>query len=166
MTETSAGDAAERYIPENLRSLRERKGISQTKLATAMQERGRAWHQTTVARVEAGLQEVKVGELIDLAWILGVTIDRFMWSGPESGEREAVASASARLHAAWREVALAVARLRDASEAARRTAERGAKSAFPRVRDAARGLAEDMADRALESALAEAGKIAEQDKGK
>lgn len=164
MAETSGGHAAGQYLPENLRALRERKGISQAVLAKAMKDRGWPWHQTTVTRVEGGRQPVEFGEVVDLAEILGVTPDRFTWSGPEAGERELAASASARLRGAWHEVALAAARLEDARGAAGRTAERSAKSAFPRVRDAGRGIGEDLQDCTLELALAEAERIREHDR--
>jgi len=164
MADTAGGHAAGRYLPENLRALRERKGISQAALARAMKEREWPWHQTTVARVESGARPVEWGEVVDLALILGVTADRFMWSGPEAGEREMASAATARIRAAWRELALAAARLEDASDAATRTAERAAKSPFPRVRDAARGLAEDVADCTVELALAEAERIRKRDR--
>jgi transcriptional regulator with XRE-family HTH domain len=165
MAETSGGHAAEQYLPENLRALREQKATSQAALAKAMKDRGWPWHQTTVARVEGGRQPVGFGEVVDLAQILGVTPDRFTWSGQEAGERDHAAAASARLRGAWREAALAAARLEDARDAAARTAERAAKSAFPRVRDAARGIREDLADSTLGQALAEAERIRERDNG-
>lgn len=166
MSQPSPGDAAEQYVPENLRALRERKGMSQAALAEAMRALGKRWHQTTVARIEAGQREVRFKEIVDLAAILGVTTDRFTWSGPESGERALAAMASARLRTAWRETALAAARLEDAREAAVRAAGRAAASAFPRVREAGRGIGEDIGDCTLETALAEAERIRQEDREK
>lgn len=164
MDETPS-DEAERRFGVNLRSLREARSMSQVRFAEEMSARGWPWHQQTVTRVETGRRMVRFGEAHAAAAILAVTLDRFGWSGPEAGERDLVATANGRLRQAWHEAALAVARLRDACDAAGRAAERAAKSAFPRVRDAARGLAEDVEDCTLETALAEADRIRERDTG-
>lgn len=148
----------------NLRAVRERRSMGQRELAARMAAQGYPWHQNTVARAEAGDRAVPFEEAEELALILGVTVDRFTWSSPEAGEREMAAAASARLRGAWRELALAKARLDDARDAAARAAERCAKSEFPRVRDAGRGIGEDIEDCAAELALAEADKIRERDR--
>jgi transcriptional regulator with XRE-family HTH domain len=157
-------DSPDETFGANLRALRERNEISQPELARRMAERGWPWHQSTVYRTESGRQPLKLGEAVDLAKILGVTTDRLAWTGPEANEREMAAGASARLRGAWRDAALAVARLEDARDAAARTAERAAKSAFPRVTDAARGIGEDLADCTIELALAEADRVRERDR--
>jgi len=148
---------------ENLRAVRERRGTGQRELAARMAAQGYPWHQNTVTRVEAGDRSVSFYEAMALAALLGVTTDRFTWSAPEAAEREMAAAAAARLRGAWRELALAKARLDDARDAAARTAERGAKSEFPRVAEAARGIAEDIEDCTAELALAEADRIRERD---
>jgi transcriptional regulator with XRE-family HTH domain len=156
MAETSGGHAAESYLPENLRALRERKGMSQAALAKAMRERDWPWHQTTVHRVESGAQSLSIGEIVDAAYVLGVTTDRLTWAGPEASESALVAAAHGRLREAWQETAGAAARLHAARDAAERTvAERGG-SKYSRVRDAARGLAEELESATLETALDEA----------
>ena len=155
MAETSGGHAAEQHFPENLRAMREAKGISQAAIAKAMRERGHSWHQTTVARVEAGRQPPGLGETVDLAAILGVTVDRLTWPGPEAAEHALIARAAGALRTAWRETAAGSARLQAARESAERTAAERAKSRYPRVRDAARGLAEELGDCTLQGALAE-----------
>lgn len=156
MAETSGGHAAESYLPENLRALRERKGMSQAALAKAMQERGWLWHQTTVVRIEAGRQSLGFGETVDVAYILGVTTDRLTWAGPEASESALVAGAHGRLREAHRETADAAARLNAARSAAERTVEERAASKYSRVRDAARALAEELGSATLETALGEA----------
>lgn len=149
---------------ENLRAVRERRSMGQRELAARMAAHGYRWHQNTVTRTEAGERRASFDEAESLALILGVTTDRFTWTTPEAGEREMAAAASARLRGAWRDVALAVARMEDARDAAGRTAGRGAKSEFPRVRDAARGITEDIEDCSLELALAEADRIRERER--
>jgi transcriptional regulator with XRE-family HTH domain len=161
MAEISGGHAAEQYLPENLRALRERKGISQAALAKAMKDRGWPWHQTTVVRIESGAQSLGFGETVDLAQLLGVTPDRLTWAGPEAAESGLVSTAAGRLRVAWRETAEAAARLADARDSAARRITEASKSRFPRVRDAARGLGEDLGDCTLEGALAEADEIRE-----
>jgi transcriptional regulator with XRE-family HTH domain len=59
-------------IGANIRRLRQVKGMSQTELAHAMQAAGRAtWHQTTVSRVERGLQPVEYEDAGPLTEIIG-----------------------------------------------------------------------------------------------
>lgn len=156
MAETSGGHAAESYLPENLRALRERKGLSQAALAKAMRDRDWPWHQTTVHRVETGAQPLGIGEIVDAAHILGVTTDRLTWAGPEASESALVAAAHGRLREAWRETADAAARLKAASHAAERAVTEGGASKYGRARDAARGLAEELEAATLEAALMEA----------
>ena len=159
MAETSGGHAAETYLPENLRALRERKGMSQATLAKAMKGKGWPWHQTTVVRIESGVQSLGFGETVDLAQVLGVTTDRLTWAGPESSESALVAGARHRLRESWQEAAGAVARLRAARDGAERSAASGSNSKYSRVRDAAGALAEELREATLESALAEAEEI-------
>jgi transcriptional regulator with XRE-family HTH domain len=156
MAETAGGHAAESYLPENLRALRERKGMSQAALAEAMRKRDWPWHQTTVHRVETGAQSLRIGEIVDAAHILGVTTDRLTWAGPEASESSLVAATHGRLREAWRETADAAARLKAATSAADRAVAESSASKYSRVRDAARGLAEELEATTLETALAEA----------
>lgn len=159
MAETSGGHAAEGYLPENLRALRERKGMSQAALAKAMKDRGWPWHQTTVARIESGRQPLGFGETVDAADILGVKTDRLTWAGPEASESASVVAAHGRLREAWRETALAAARLRAARAAAENTVAERQGSTYSRIRDAARGLGEEIEGATLEAALAEAERL-------
>jgi transcriptional regulator with XRE-family HTH domain len=156
MAETSGGHAAESYLPENLRALRERKGMSQAALAKAMRDREWPWHQTTVVRIEAGRQSLAFGETVDVAHILGVTTDRLTWAGPESSEWGLVSASHGRLREAWQETADAAAQLHAARSAAERTVAERRDSKYSRVRDAVRGLAEEIESATLETALEEA----------
>ena len=72
-------ESANERLGTNVRALRERKGISQAKLAELMTERGWPWHQSTVYRVESGKQTVGFSEAVDLAEILRTSLDRFTW---------------------------------------------------------------------------------------
>lgn len=54
---------------ENLRRVREEAGLSQTSLAERMAASGFRFHQTTVARIEAGKRQVTLGEADALASI-------------------------------------------------------------------------------------------------
>ncbi len=66
--------SAEKRIGANLRTLRERAGMSQAAVAAAMTERGHSWHQSTVARVETAAQSLRLREAVDLAAILQVPL--------------------------------------------------------------------------------------------
>lgn len=74
-------DNAERRFADVMRQARERRGWAQGRVVEAMTERGWPWHQSTVYRVEAGRQAVRLGEALALAAILGIDMDAF-----ESGD--------------------------------------------------------------------------------
>lgn len=156
-------DNADERLGANVRALREGKGIPQAELARLMGEAGHPWHQSTVARAEAGRQSVRTSEAEDLARILGTTVDRLLWAGPEAAEAAFISAATARLRAEWRAAALAAARLHDARAAAERARARTARTGWPRVRAMADGLAEDLADCTLDAALDEGAAIFERE---
>lgn len=59
-------------IAANVVRLRKSAGMSQNVLASAMRDHGHsAWRQTTVSRVERGVQELRMGEMRALSRILG-----------------------------------------------------------------------------------------------
>lgn len=62
------------WFGENLRRLREEREISQSGLAREMAEKGFAFHQTTISRIEAGERPVRLAEAIALASIVGTDI--------------------------------------------------------------------------------------------
>src|ERR1700691_671134 len=95
-------DNADERLGANVRSLREGKGISQAELARRMSEAGHPWHQSTVARAEAGRQSVRTTEAEALGIILGVTVDRLLWAGPEAAEAAMASAAVTRLRTEWR----------------------------------------------------------------
>lgn len=113
-------DEAEQRFAANLRALRERRGISQARLAQEMLARDWPWRQQTVARVENGQRMIRFGEAIALASILGVSLDRFTRPVSEVIEVEKIRTAGDQLRESWEAVAAAVCHLLDAQ----RTAER------------------------------------------
>jgi transcriptional regulator with XRE-family HTH domain len=150
---TDALDSADERLAANLRALRERKGISQAELARRMSERGHGWQQSTVSRVQAGTQPVRVSEHESLAEILGVSMDRLLWAGPEANEAAYVGQAAEVLRRSWHETALAVQRLRAARSGAEHVITERGDSKYPRVRDACEELGHDLEDCTPETAF-------------
>lgn len=70
---TAAVESIERAVAHRLKELRQLTGLSQTGVAERMFSKGHPWHTTTVYKVETGRRLVRVGELADLAAVLGVT---------------------------------------------------------------------------------------------
>ena len=95
---------ADERFGTNVRAERERAGISQKAIATAMNERGHAWHQQTVVRVEAGRQPVRIGEAEDLAKILHTSLDRLTWTTQEASAALFLDSVIARTEGAWEKI--------------------------------------------------------------
>lgn len=149
------GESAEERFAANLRTLRERAGMSQAALAAAMAGRGRPWHQSTVYRVESGKQPVSFGEAMDLAGILRTSLDRFTWSSPEAGETEFVYAAGTRVRISCEEVAAAVCRLLADVAAAQRVLASSAGSRWPRVQAAREDTAARVREYGLEAAIGE-----------
>lgn len=119
-----------------MRSLRERKGMSQSALAAAMSERGIPWHQQTVGRIEGGQQQLRAAELVELAAVLKTSLDRLTWSSPEANATERVYAAGYSVRKSHEAVAAAVHRaLADVSFAERLLAET-ADNPSPRVQEA------------------------------
>ena len=140
----------------NLRAVREHRGMGQRELAARMAERGYSWHQNTVTRAETGARDLSYGEIKALAAILRVHADRFSWAAPEAAAIALMSGTTGRLREAWREVADSAARLHAARSAAERSAAENKDSTYERVRDTARGLAEELKGATLETALDEA----------
>jgi transcriptional regulator with XRE-family HTH domain len=88
-------------VGHNVRTLRERDGISQEKLAELMTARGHSWHQQTVGRTEKGHRAVKVDELEQLAQIFGVEVGRLLWADDEAQATEFLAKQDMDLRSAW-----------------------------------------------------------------
>jgi transcriptional regulator with XRE-family HTH domain len=137
MPEDHRGSPDERF-GANVRALREEKGMSQSALAAAMTERGYAWHQQTVGRVEAGRQSVRFGEIEQLAEILKTSVDRFRWTQPEASATLYIYSAGTRVVRSAEDVANAVERLLGDIGAAERTLTMTADTPYPRAQEARR----------------------------
>jgi transcriptional regulator with XRE-family HTH domain len=140
---------------ENLRAARERREISQDRLASLMTDRGYSWYASTVYKTEHGERTVGFHEAEDLADILGVTTDRFAWATPEAAAVMLMSGTTGRLREAWHRVAEATARLHVTRAAAEQSVAEYGDSKYERVRDSARGLAEELTDSTLEAALTE-----------
>lgn len=76
--------ADESFSPEAsagyaVRMLRTARGMSQQQVADAMAEHGhRGWRQTTVAKTEAAQRPLRVNELVSLAAILDVRLEKLV----------------------------------------------------------------------------------------
>lgn len=65
---------------QELRRLRLARGWSQKEEAAHLEAAtGRPWHQTTVARIEAGTRPLRVNELAEFAELLGVTVPHLLF---------------------------------------------------------------------------------------
>lgn len=113
-------DEAERRLAANLRTLRERRGISQVKLAQEMVARDWPWRQQTVARVENGQRMIRLGEAVALASILSVSLGYLTQPGSDAIEVEKIRGAGVRLRESCEAVAAAVCRLLDEQRTAKR----------------------------------------------
>ena len=68
----SRADKTDQLVGANLRKLRLFQDLEQKHIAAAMAITHPSWQQATVSQVERGQRAVTVGELVDLAGILGV----------------------------------------------------------------------------------------------
>lgn len=152
---TGAPESADDRFGANLRAIRERRGISQAELARLMTARGQPWHQSTVARAEAGRQSVRVGEAEILAAILEVTVDQFLWIPEEAAGAAMVEAAHAGLYRAWSDAADAVARLLEARAYAGRVLAECAGSRHAKAQEACGELSRALPDYTPDTALAE-----------
>jgi hypothetical protein len=120
-----------------------------------MARRNHPWHQQTVAKVEAGKQEVGFGEAVDLAGVLGVSLDRLSWASEETRETGLLDGAIAAVRLAWHEASDAVMRLQASLAAGERALESARKSKYERVRLTAGELETEMEQSSLEIALSD-----------
>lgn len=86
---------------QRLRYLRKAAGRTQKDLADCMTAAGLTFHQTTVAKIEAGERAASVGEAVQLAAILGAPLADLIASPPA---RDPLLVARAQLRAAESEV--------------------------------------------------------------
>lgn len=147
-------ELSERFS-ENLRRLREARGLSQSDLAREMTARGWRYYQSTVYKIEHGERKVDFFEAGDLAAILQVSADQFTLSSAEARETEAVWSAGARLRQHYELVAEAAGQLLRLHDAAARILEQHEGSKHASVRDARDDVAARMRMYGLDKAVAE-----------
>lgn len=126
-------EAIDQRAAEAVRTLRERDGMSQSGLAEAMRARRIQWHQQTVGRVEAGRQELRLPELVALAGIFGVPLERFTWSVGDANAMDWLDVAAERLRRCYEDTAHAVTAQISAVRLAERALEDTEKHTAPRV---------------------------------
>lgn len=139
----------------NLRGFRERAGASQGELARRMKKAGHPWQQSTVARVEAGQQPLRTGELETLAAMFRVPVDRFLWLHGQAAEQAIAEQAITRLREAAGEAADAIARLHAARAGADHAAKTADRSAHERVRETAEAIRAELLDATIRNVTAE-----------
>jgi transcriptional regulator with XRE-family HTH domain len=79
---SASGAAMESAVAERVSGLRKAAGWSQKQLAVKMAALGWSWHQQTVASVESGARQVRIGELPDLAGLFGITLTALLGADP------------------------------------------------------------------------------------
>ena len=67
----------DKYMGRNLRTLRDKKGISQEKLCAELQRRGCDIGRTTYAKYESGELNIKVSVIVELKKIYNCSYDDF-----------------------------------------------------------------------------------------
>lgn len=152
---TAGRESADERLGTNLRILREQKQMSQAELARRMADEGHGWHQSTVARTEAGRQSVRITEGEALAGILGVPIARLLWASAEAKEAALIDWTHGNLRRSWDEAADAVARLEAARYSAEHTLAEHSGSEYPMVCDASRELGISVQEATLDAAAEE-----------
>lgn len=140
-------------LGSNVRYLRENASVSQVELARRMTERGWPWHQSTVYRVETGKQPVRFDEALDLADLLGVTLDRLTWAIGEAAEEEVARHAIDGLRERMQKAAVAITWLRIAQEAAKSRTAIASNSDYPHIRELADEIQRDLQSVSLDAAL-------------
>ncbi len=71
-------DQLDPVVGQRVRELREARAWSQSDLAHALEQRGLTWHQTTVAKVEAGRRTIKASEALALAYALQIPVEKLL----------------------------------------------------------------------------------------
>lgn len=74
---------AEEWFAQNVKNARASQGITQGVLAAKMAEKGFAWHQATVYKIENGSRQVQLGEAQAVAEILAVPLEQLTAKGTE-----------------------------------------------------------------------------------
>lgn len=141
-------------IGRNLRTARERKGMSQAEVAAAMRAAGfTTWRQTTVNKVEATERDVSAPEFRQLAALFATSMERLSWLEGEAAAVAVVEMAIAQVRQAWREASEASLSLAMALAGGRRALETARKEKCERAHETADVLEEEIASSSIESAL-------------
>ena len=138
-----------------MRTLREQAGISQRKMVALMKDRGHAWYQQTLSRVEKGEQGLKFSEATDVVEILDTTLDRLTWSPPEAQVTEFLYSAGTQVRQAHERVAGEVLAMLRARAHASAWAQRYESAPGERVQAARRDVLGRLAEWTVDDAVAE-----------
>jgi len=143
-----------------VRAFRERAGMPQAELAARVNEEaglteGRLWRQSTVARVEAGTQPLRLDEADAVARIFGVPVARLTWATGEAAAVMAGEHAISVLRQAFGEAAEGIARLHAARAGARRAARDLAGSRHERARALAGEIESEVSAASVRAAAAE-----------
>lgn len=86
--ELAALGPTDRQVGANLLELRTKRGLSTTRLATALKEIGQSIPATGITRIEKGQRRVAVGELFALAVVLQVSPLTLLLPWPESPDAD------------------------------------------------------------------------------
>jgi len=82
---SAAAEAASRpeaLAGQRLHEFRKERGWSQQEVADRMAAYGYSWHQTTIAKLEAGVRPLRINELVNLALLFGMRPAAFIGSAP------------------------------------------------------------------------------------
>jgi transcriptional regulator with XRE-family HTH domain len=79
-------DTLDHHVAHRVRELRDRRGLSQAELARRLTELGLRFDRITVAKIERGNRNVKVGEAVQLAAALGVSPSALLFGGDDELE--------------------------------------------------------------------------------
>ncbi|EFV14742.1 helix-turn-helix transcriptional regulator [Segniliparus rugosus] len=85
-------DDQDQNFARQVQQLREEQGLTQGALARKLRERGLAFHQTTVQRLESGERPAKLGEAFVIAEVLGSTVEAMISTPKATVEAKVQAS--------------------------------------------------------------------------
>lgn len=131
-----------------VRQRRQVLGWSQQRVAEEMTKHGHAWHQTTVAKVEAGQRPIGLGEAVALGRVLGANISDMTSEAAHNPEAQLLDLRQRELAILDRRAVELHARLNEATDqehAAREMAAR-ADMALHAARDLAEGIRRELAE--------------------
>jgi transcriptional regulator with XRE-family HTH domain len=95
-----SGNPVDELFAANLRAARERAGLSQEGLAAKMAASGHPMRQQVIARIEAGLRPVRLGEAMALAEAVGTTAGTLAMPPAIVAEAAALAEEASQARAA------------------------------------------------------------------